>query len=134
MIIDTMVFVYALLKVDNKYEESLEVLEKANKVVVPDSFRAEFTNVVWQWVKHGNIPQEYAYNTLQDAEGFIDQVVSSEKIWLKALQLAIASDHPAYDTLFVAAAMSQNEKVVTYDKKMQDKFPNWVLSPQGFLN
>ena len=134
VIIDTMVFAYALLKDKGKREEALAVLDKADKIIVPDSFRAEFTNVAWQWVRSEEASEEIGFRVLQQAEGLIDRVVSSEKVWVQALQLAIAADHPAYDTLFIATAMMCKEKVVTYDKKMQSKFADWVLSPQAFLS
>ena len=127
MIMDTMVFAYASLKVDGKYEEALAVLEKADKILVPDSFRAEFTNVVWQWVKFKDLSEEVAYNALQNVGTSIDRVVSSEEGWVRALQISIESDHPAYDTIFIATAMMHNQKVITYDRKMQSKFSDWVF-------
>ncbi|MGB3294510.1 MAG: type II toxin-antitoxin system VapC family toxin [Phormidesmis sp.] len=133
MIVDTMVFAYALLRVENNYEESALILEQARSILVPDSFRAELANVVWQWVKFKSVPEDVAYGVLQDADTLVDHIVSSERIWVKALQLSVAFDHPVYDTLFVATAEAFEDKVVTYDTKMQSKFPNQVLSPQAFL-
>ncbi|MBE9063511.1 type II toxin-antitoxin system VapC family toxin [cf. Phormidesmis sp. LEGE 11477] len=133
MIIDTMIFAYALLRVENKYEESTTILEQASQIIVPDSFRAELANVVWQWVKFKSVPEELAYSVLQDVETLLDQVVSSERIWTRALQLSIAFEHPVYDTLYVATAESFDDKVITYDQKMIAKFPERVLSPQAFL-
>lgn len=134
MVIDTMVFAYALLKVDGKCEESAQILAEANTLIVPDSFRAELANVVWQWIKHRNTSEAAAYEILRDADALVDQVISSENIWLQALNLSVQQDHPVYDTLFVAAAEALDDWVVTYDKKMQSKFPNRVLSPAGFFN
>ena len=128
-----MVFAYALLKVEDKYEEALSVLEQVDQIVVPDSFRAELANTVWQWIKFKNVSEDVGYLVLQDVETLVDRVVSSEKIWRQALQLSVTEDHPAYDTLFVAAAILYDTKVVTYDGKMQTKFMPWVLSPQAFL-
>ena len=41
MVIDTMVFAYALLKVEDYYEQALEVLEETDLIIVPDSLFAE---------------------------------------------------------------------------------------------
>ena len=132
VVIDTMVFAYALLGVEEG-EEALAILEKTKTVIVPDSFRAEFANVLWQWVRFRQVSEEVACAAMERTEVLIDIVVGSEEVWLSALQLAIASNHPVYDALFVATAMMQDEKVVTYDKKLQSKFPDRVLSPQAFL-
>jgi predicted nucleic acid-binding protein len=52
MVIDTMVLAYAMLGVPEFREESLAILEAATEIHVPDSFRAELVNVVWQWVQY----------------------------------------------------------------------------------
>ena len=71
---------------------------------------------------------------LEDADALIEQVISSKRIWVRALQLSIQKDHPAYDALFVAAAELLNDRVVSYDEKMQKQFPDKVLSPSRFLS
>jgi len=41
-----------------------------------------------------------------------------------ALELAFASGHSPYDTLFVAAAKLRRTKVLTYDEKLLALFPD----------
>ena len=41
MVVDTMVLAYALLHVENKYEQALAALESVDQIVVPDSLFAE---------------------------------------------------------------------------------------------
>lgn len=134
MIIDTMVFAYSLLNVEGKCEEATQILAKADVIIVPDSLRVELANVVWQWVKYRDLSEDNAYAVLEDAEALIEQVISSERLWARALQLSIQKDHPAYDTLFIAAAELLNDRVVSYDEKMQKKFPDTVLSPTRFFS
>jgi predicted nucleic acid-binding protein len=134
MIIDTMVFAYSLLKVEGKCEEATQALAQSNIIVVPDSLRVELANVVWQWVKYRDLSQDTAYAVLEDAEALIEQVINSERLWARALQLSIQKDHPAYDTLFVAAAELLNDRMVSYDEKMQKKFSDQVFSPARFLS
>ncbi|MDF5727368.1 MAG: hypothetical protein PUP92_04855 [Rhizonema sp. PD38] len=40
MVIDTMVFAYALLHVEDKYEQAIAALETVDQIVVPDSLFA----------------------------------------------------------------------------------------------
>ena len=133
MVVDTMVFAYALLGVRDFRDEAVQVLAEADQIQVPDSLRAELANVVWQWIKYRSIRQETAYAVLQDANALITNVISSEQIWERALQLTIEADHPAYGTLFVAAAELFEEKVVTYDQSLKLKFPGLVVSPKELL-
>ena len=50
MVIDTMVFAYALLHVEDKYEQAIAALETVDQIVVPDSLFAELGNVIWQYL------------------------------------------------------------------------------------
>ena len=133
MVIDTMVFAYALLGVPAFRDHSLAVLETAIEILVPDSFRAEFVNVVWQWVQHNALPLELGIDVLQDADALVTHATTSSLLWERALVLAAEAQHPAYDTLFVALAEFADTLLVTYDTKLQQAFPDRVISPATFL-
>ena len=75
MVIDTMVFAYALLGVEGFREQALKALESADLVEIPDSLRAELVNVVWKWVKTKGLPLELGLEVLQDSEALIDRVI-----------------------------------------------------------
>jgi len=133
MVIDTMVFAYALLRVEGFHEESLSVLSKASEILVPDSFRSELANVVWQWIKVRGVPLDVGINVLRDADSLITQVISSASLWERALTLSVANNHAAYDTLFIALAERFNTKVVTYDAQLYKIFPENVITLGDFL-
>ena len=75
MVIDTMVFVYALLRVESKYEQALAVLAEAEQIIVPDSFFAELGNVVWQWIVFRQLPINIGLDVLHDAEELVTKVI-----------------------------------------------------------
>ncbi len=127
MIIDTMVFAYALLHVEGKSEQALSALSSAPQIVVPDSLFVELGNVIWQWIKFQNLPLRTGLDALQDAEALVDITIKSSQLRDLALELAVSNDHPFYDTLFVAAAMQINTEVVTFDRKLANKFSNHVI-------
>ena len=133
MVIDTMVFAYALLKVEGFHEEALSVLGKASEILVPDSFRAELANVVWQWIKVRGVPLDVGINILRDADSLVTQVISSASLWERALILSVTNNHAVYDTLFIALAERFNTKVVTYDAQLYKIFPGNVVTPGDFL-
>jgi predicted nucleic acid-binding protein len=133
MVIDTMIFAYALLYVPEFRDESLAVLDAATDILVPDSFRAELVNVVWQWVRYRSLPLQVGLDVLREADALITQATSAAILWERALTLAAEANHPAYDTLFVALAESTDTKVVTYDIKLQASFPDIAISPAEFL-
>ena len=134
MIVDTMVFAYALLGVEEFRKDATEILERMDTITVPDSFRVEMANVLWQWVNHRKISLEIALQIMDDAESLIGLTISGTDLWERALALSVESNHPAYDTYFIAAAEMENSQVVSFDKKLKAIFPNKVLTPAEFLS
>ena len=126
MVIDTMVFVYALLRVESKYEQALAVLAEAEQIIVPDSFFAELGNVVWQWIVFRQLPINIGLDVLHDAEELVTKVIPVTSILDSALRLAVEKNHSLYDTVFVAAAIQEQVQVITFDRKFADKFPSQV--------
>lgn len=124
MVIDTMVFAYALLNVERYGASAISVLETANQIIVPESLFAELGNVVWQWVRFRQVPIATGLEVLQDAEALVDVVVPTNSLREIALELAVSEEHPFYDTLFIAAAIRSNVQVMTYDRKLAAKFPD----------
>ncbi len=133
MVIDTMIFAYALLGVPRFRDEALLVLTNAGDILVPDCFRAEFVNVVWQWTRENAIPLNVGLDVLTDAYALITQPISEDQLWERALELSVEKNHPAYDTLFVALAEREDTELVSYDIKLRRKFPDRTISPTRFL-
>lgn len=127
MIIDTTVFAYALLHVEGKYDQAIAALASTDQIVVPDSLFAELGNVVWQWIEFQQLPLPTGLDTMRDAESLIDWVIPSSQIRDAALELAVIADHPFYDTLFIAAAIQIDTKVLTFDRKLANKFSDRVI-------
>ena len=126
MVIDTMVFVYALLRVESKYEQALAVLAEAEQIIVPDSFFAELGNVVWQWIVFRQLPINIGLDVLHDAEELVTKVIPVTSVLDAALRLSAEKNHSLYDTVFVAAAIQEQVQVITFDRKFADKFPSQV--------
>ena len=127
MVIDTMVFAYALLHVEDRYEQAIAALETVDEIVVPDSLFAELGNVIWQWIQFRQLPLQIGDDALQDAEALVDVMISSSQLRDVALKLAVEASHSFYDTLFVAAAIQLDTQVLTYDQKLAAKFGDRVL-------
>lgn len=128
-----MVFAYALLGVPRYREESLRVLESVDRIIVPDSLRAELANVMWQWVTRDGVSLDVATAALHDAEALFTHVVPTSLLWERALELSVEHEHPAYDTLFVAAAERMDTRMVTYDGKLRRKFRRLAIPPAEAL-
>ncbi len=126
MVIDTMVFAYALLRVEDYYEQAIVAVETAEQIIVPDSLFAELGNVVWQWIQFRQLPIKTGIEVLEDAEALVDKIIPTTHIREVALELAVQASHPFYDTLFIAAAIREQVQVITFDRKLAAKFPDRV--------
>jgi predicted nucleic acid-binding protein len=129
-----MVFAYALLGVEAFRQDAAAILEQADSISVPDSLRAELANVLWQWIKHRKVSMATALEIMDDTESLIGQTLSGNDLWERALVLAVESNHPAYDTYFIAAAEREDTQVVSFDKKLKAVFPDRVLTAAEFLS
>jgi len=127
MVIDTMIFAYALLHVEDRYEQAIAALETVDQIVVPDSLFAELGNVIWQWIQFRQLTLQIGLDALQDAEALVDVIISSSQIRDVALKLAVEASHSFYDTLFVAAAIQAGTQVLTCDRKLAAKFSDRVV-------
>ena len=134
MVVDTMVFAYALLGVEEFRQDAITTLEQAETISVPDSFRVEMANVLWQWIKHRKVSIETALQVMDDTESLISRTLSGDNLWERAVALSVSSNHPAYDTYFIAAAEMENTQVVSFDKKLKTIFPDKVLTAAEFLS
>jgi predicted nucleic acid-binding protein len=134
MVVDTMVFAYALLGVEEFRQDAIATLEQAETISVPDSFRVEMANVLWQWIKHRKVSIETALQVMDDTESLISRTLSGDNLWERAVALSVSSNHPAYDTYFIAAAEMENTQVVSFDKKLKTIFPDKVLTAAEFLS
>ncbi|MDD5306420.1 MAG: type II toxin-antitoxin system VapC family toxin [Deltaproteobacteria bacterium] len=133
MVFDTNVFAYALLNVPEHRDEALRSFEKARDIVVPDSFRVEIANTVWQWTRARGLDLEAGLSALREAEALVGAVVPANHLWEAALELSVANGHPVYDTFFVALAAMERTRVVTYDKRLLARFPERAISVAAFL-
>ena len=129
IVVDTNVFVYAMVGASAFREDSLIVLHSPEDLVVPGSFRAEFTNAMWLYTRRKELTIQQCLNAMQYVDEIIDREVGVAVIWERALQLAVSADHPPYDAIFAALAEREGTRVVTYDQQFRLAFPELTVSP-----
>ena len=133
MVFDTMVLTYALLGVTEFHHDSLAAIRKAEEVWAPDLLRAELLSTLWQWTRARKVLPEIAGDLFQNCSALV-HFAPIEDLQEIAFRLAVDRDHSPYDTLFVALAISREQKLLTYDRKLLGKFPEWTLSVPDFLD
>lgn len=128
-----MVLAYALTGARPSRHEAMRVVGAVETIEVPDLFCAELGNVVWKLVRAKQIDLAEGLGIFDDAMGLVTDVVPAAELWAQAVVLAVDRDHPVYDTMFVALAASRGTRLVTYDRRLRQRFPKLTVAPSTML-
>jgi predicted nucleic acid-binding protein len=100
--------------------------------VAPLLWRSELRNVLWQYVRNGQVPLSDALTWMQEAEEIVIQQeyqMDSDPV----LTLSVSSGKSPYDCEFVNLAQDLGVKLVTSDRKVIAAFPQIAVSPGVFI-
>lgn len=86
----------------------------ADGTTSPDILLVETANVLAKKVRASEITPEYAVQALSAVKAAV-QLVTSEPLVERALELSISLSHPVYDCVFLACAEEVGGKLVTRD-------------------
>ena len=132
IVVDTNVTVYLYIR--NLYSEEVKrLLRVDSEWVVPQLWRFEFRNSLMQYVRHQNMPLSDSLLLIEKAEERFDGRVG-ETSYTEVMALASRSQCSAYDCEFVALARKNDVKLVTYDKRVLQEFPEIALRPLEYID
>jgi predicted nucleic acid-binding protein len=113
------------------YETALRYVE-IEGVTSPDVLLVETANVLAKKVRAANITAEQAITSLAVVKDAV-QLVHSEPLVSRALELSIALSHPVYDCVFLACAEQVGGKLATRDarfvKRVVERGMGHLLEP-----
>jgi predicted nucleic acid-binding protein len=89
-----------------------------NRLVVPDFFWIEISNVLWKAVKLGRCNREIAEAALAGLRRHQIPVLPALPLVESAFDNAIAHGRTVYDSIYLALAVSVGGQVVTADQKL----------------
>ncbi len=98
-----------------------------NRMWVPSLFFSEVSNAIWKKARQGEVEIAQLLPELPKLK-LIIQILDDAAYFERALVLGSELDHPVYDCLYLAAAESLGDILVTADKRFLRKV---VLSPYG---
>ncbi len=91
------------------------------ELIAPDLILAEFANVAWKRFSRGEITEQQAIAMVDHLPYVLLDIVSCLGLRQRALNIAIALDHPTYDGFYIALAMERGLKLVTADQRLLDQ-------------
>lgn len=100
------------------HEEASALLEHQAPLYAPDLIVSEVTNVAWKKVTRGDIEPDQARDIARAIRGGVPALYPSAELNARALEIALALDHPVYDCLYVACAQITETVLVTADMRL----------------
>ena len=129
IVADTMLMAY--LVVQTPFSDECERLRLVDPDwVAPRYVEVELQNVLWQYLRRGDLTLEETLGRYETAVSFVRRVfdVSAET----AIRLAHARDCSPDDTRFAALADELGLPLLTYDSRLLERLPV-AMSPAAFL-
>ena len=102
-----------------KYKLFKEAYDKAEKVIAPTLFDSEVANVLWQYVRAGEVDEENAKKTLTLLLQMVDEYTDTSELAVEALHEGIRLGHSIYDMFYAVLARRNGAVLMTTDKKFK---------------
>ncbi len=94
----------------------------APSLVAPDLVAGEFANAIWKAVRLQRIAAPDAAASYREGLRLIGRLVPVTALVPRALELALARNHPVYDCIYVALAERERMPLVTCDRRLAAVF------------
>lgn len=130
IVADTNLIVYLFITGDQT-SLAQKVLHQDPHWIVPPLWQSEFRNVLAAYIRRGmSLPE--AKQVMTDALQTLEkrQIIPSHE---EILDLIAESDCTAYDCEFIALARQLGIQLVTADKQLLQRFPDYAISLDEFV-
>jgi predicted nucleic acid-binding protein len=94
------------------------VLASGEPIIAPDLIVPEACNTAWKKVKRGDISRDQGEALMRALPLSFDRLAPTAPLSPRALELACAHDHPAYDCFYLALAESEAAVLVSDDERV----------------
>ena len=102
-----------------KYNLFMNAISNAEKVISPTLFDSEVTNVLWKYVRVGEIDEANAKKTLVYLLQMVDEYSDTSEFAIEALHEGIRLNHSIYDMFYIVLARHTGATLLTTDRKLR---------------
>lgn len=103
-------------------DEALAVLSDFGsgtcRLMVPDLFWPEVTNILWKAVRQGRITRRTAEDATDILVGLNLETKPSRALASQAIRLSLRCDRPVYDSIYVALSVMSGRPLLTADERL----------------
>lgn len=107
-----------LFVVEENSREAVAAVEAVDSLFAPDLVWAETANVLWKYVRRGDLPASDAEAILGDIVLMQIETVASHELVEAALAIAVETDRSVYDCLYLALAVERKCHLLTADERL----------------
>jgi len=93
-------------------------IKKAEALFSPDLLWAETGNILWKYVRRGELEAEAAEAMLTDMIQMPIQITATQDVITQALQIATQTDRTVYDSVYLATAVQTKAVLLTADERL----------------
>ncbi|MEE8562589.1 MAG: type II toxin-antitoxin system VapC family toxin [Alphaproteobacteria bacterium] len=119
LIIDASVAVKWFVREDG-HGDALELLDRAEDLHAPDLILSEAANTAWKKCRRGELARDQAEAIATALPHYFSRIWPSRGLIARALDLALALDHPVYDGLYLACAEAADGTLISADRRLID--------------
>lgn len=101
-------------------DEAQQIVAVEETLVAPDLIVAEVSNIFWRKVRLDQMLSSHATAGINGLMITLTEIVPSATLVPRALEISLELDHPAYDCFYIALAESEDVRLITADKRLED--------------
>lgn len=117
MVIDASVLIKLYIDEPGSAEAD-KALKNVDLLSAPDLLLPETANILWKYVRRGELSQSDADGVLSDILQMPIHLTASYDLIELALRIAVDVDRTVYDSLYVALAMQSQMYLLTADERL----------------
>jgi predicted nucleic acid-binding protein len=103
---------------DEDGSDRAHTLRNESSLIAPSQLVSEVGNALWKAVRRGDVASGDAIAVIRAVFRPFDVLIPNQELLLRALELAVALDHPIYDCFYLALAERERAPLVSADKKL----------------
>lgn len=97
---------------------AVAAVKKAEAWVAPDLLWSEAGNILWKYVRRGDLDLDVAQSMLRDMLQMPIVITPSSGLVEQAFEIAAQTDRTVYDSLYLALAVQTKAVMLTADQRM----------------
>ncbi len=101
-----------------KSDQIAEILKNAYRVIAPELFIVELTNVLWKYTRYQGMSPETAKDLQLNGIRMIHEFETMISLWPVALDESIRHSHSSYDMMYLLTAKRHHALLMSLDKKL----------------